>query len=302
VKALRAVACAAALQLLAGAVQAEDASADATQAAALRARYATLKDQQGVNPFQRPIYLESSEGANEITGEAYALINYPFAVARPALNQAAHWCDILILHLNTKYCHLSTRVEGTFLQVNIGKKFDQPLKDAYRVDFNFRVTADSPNFLQVKMNADQGPLSTSDYRIVLEATPAEEGKTFIRLSYSYSYGMMGRLAMQLYLGTIGRNKVGFTVVDKEPNGDPSYIRGMRGIVERNTMRYYLAIESYLGALASPPQARVEKSLHDWFSAIELYPRQLHEMEQGEYLAMKRSEYSRQQTAQVSDVK
>jgi hypothetical protein len=66
------------------------------------------------------------------------------------------------------------------------------------------------------------------------------------------------------------------------------------VVERNTMRYYLAIEAFLGALAAPPQARFEKRLRDWFAAAERYPRQLHEMEQGEYLDMKRKERLRQQ--------
>ncbi len=74
---------------------------------------------------------------------------------------------------------------------------------------------------------------------------------------------------------------------------------MRGLVERNTMRYYLAIEAYLGALSAPPPARLEKSLHDWFAAIEGYPRQLHELEQGEYLAMKRNEYARAKGAALA---
>jgi hypothetical protein len=73
------------------------------------------------------------------------------------------------------------------------------------------------------------------------------------------------------------------------------IGGMRGVVERNTTRYYLATETYLGALSTPPQARMEESLRDWFAAAEDYPLQLHEMERSEYLAMKRIEYSRQQT-------
>ena len=60
------------------------------------------------------------------------------------------------------------------------------------------------------------------------------------------------------------------------------------------MRYYLAIDAFLGALSAPPNARREKSLHDWFAGIERYPRQLHEMEQGDYLAMKRGEYARRQ--------
>jgi hypothetical protein len=68
---------------------------------------------------------------------------------------------------------------------------------------------------------------------------------------------------------------------------------MRGLVERNTMRYYLAIEAFLGSRSAAPGARTEKSLRDWFSAIEAYPRQLHEMGRVEYLVMKRKEYSRQ---------
>ena len=39
---------------------------------------------------------------------------------------------------------------------------------------------------------------------------------------------------------------------------------------------------------------MEKSLRDWFAGSERYPRQLHEMGEAEYLAMKRKEYLRQQ--------
>ena len=71
---------------------------------------------------------------------------------------------------------------------------------------------------------------------------------------------------------------------------------MRGLVERNTMRYYLAIEAFLDAVSSPPQARLEQRLHDWFAATERYPRQLHELDEGAYLEMKRRESKRQQKA------
>ncbi len=109
------------------------------------------------------------------------------------------------------------------------------------------------------------------------------------MSYSYSYGLVARIAMGVYLATFGRNKVGFTVVATEPDGQPRYIGGMRGVVERNTMRYYLAVEAYLGALSVPQAVRVETSLRNWYSGIERYPRQLHEMEQAQYLDMKRKE-------------
>jgi hypothetical protein len=90
--------------------------------------------------------------------------------------------------------------------------------------------------------------------------------------------------------------VGFTVVGRQSDGRPRHVGGVRGVVERNSMRYYLAIEAFLGSLSAPPPAQIEKRLHDWIDAVELYPRQLHEMEPSEYLEMKRKEIARLQGA------
>jgi hypothetical protein len=292
--ALRLVACAA-VPLLMGAAHADDAlGTSSAPGAALRAKFAELTRERSQTQFQRPLYIDSSEQANGVTGEIHALVEHPFAATGAALDKPAQWCEILILHLNVKYCHPSADAQGVFLHVVIGKKYDQPMDAAYPVDFAYRVAADSGDYLQVLLTAAHGPLSTSDYRIMLEAAPAEEGRTLIRLSYSYSHGIVARLAMQVYLATIGRYKVGFTVIGHEPDGAPLFIGGMRGVTERNTMRYYLAIEAFLGAMSVLPDARVEKGFRDWFTAIERYPRQLHEMGQAEYLAMKRMEYARQQ--------
>jgi len=140
------------------------------------------------------------------------------------------------------------------------------------------VAARTTNFLQVKLSANEGPLCTSDYQIVLDATPAEEGRTFIRLAYSYSYSLLVQLAMQTYLGTVRRSEVGFTLVDTGADSQPRSVGGMRCCLD---------IESSLGALALAPRARVEGSV------------QLHEMELVDYLTMKRREYSRQQVAVVN---
>jgi hypothetical protein len=270
------------------------ADTDANSADGLGAKYAELRNQLSDNQFQKPIFLTSGESQDGVAGDVYALVDQPFATAAAALNGAGDWCEILILHLNTKYCRASSGAQGSVLNVSIGKKYDQPLDQAYRVAFAYRVAAQTPNYLQVRLNADQGPLSTRDYRIMLEAIPVDGGRTFMHFSYSYAFGLAGRLAMQVYLGTIGSAKVGFTVIGTQAEGQQRYIGGMRGLVERNTMRYYLAIEAFLGAQSAPPQARLEKRLRDWFTATERYPRQLHEMEQGEYLDMKRKEYLRQQ--------
>jgi hypothetical protein len=103
--------------------------------------------------------------------------------------------------------------------------------------------------------------------------------------------------MGLYLAARGGGDVGFTIVG-DPNAKaPRFIRGERGAVERQTARYYFAIEAHLRALVAPRDQRFEKSLGFWFAANERYPRQLHEMRYEKYVAMKRREYARQQALQ-----
>jgi len=136
-----------------------------------------------------------------LTGDIYALVDHPFGDVDAAFNGTAHWCDVLILHINTKYCRASTDKAGAVL-------------------------------------------------------------------------------------TVGR----------QPDGLPDYIRGVRGVIERNAMRYYLAIDAYLAALAVPPPEQLEERLQGWFASAERYPRQLHEVDRTAYLDMKRREYLRQQTA------
>ncbi|MDP3827951.1 MAG: hypothetical protein Q8Q74_15470, partial [Polaromonas sp.] len=80
-------------------------------------------------------------------------------------------------------------------------------------------------------------------------------------------------------------------------GEKTYVDGLRGAVERNTMRYYLAIDAYMASLSAPPADQLEKRLQQWFDATERYPRQLHEIERTAYLTMKRSEHRRQQAAE-----
>lgn len=285
------------------AVLAHAGAAASISADSLHAKYAELRNQLGENPYRKPLYLDSGESQGSVTGDIYALVEHPFATVAAALNSPREWCEILILSINTKYCRASMSAHGSVLHLSIGTKYEQPLDQAYRLEFEYRVSAQTSTYLQVRLGADQGPLSTRDYRIVLEAVPVADGRTFLHLSYSYAFDTVGRLAMQVYLATGGRGKVGFTVIGTQADGQSLHIGGVRGVVERNTMRYFLAIEAFLGALAVPPQVRLEKRLRDWFTAAERYPRQLHEIERGEYLDMKRREYLRQQAgpAQKSEV-
>ena len=270
---------------------------DAHSAASLNAKYASLGERLLYNPFRRTLVLDSFESPNNLKGDIYARVDYPFSTVSDALQGAESWCDVLILHINTKFCDARADKGNTVLLVRIGKKTGQPIEDAYPIEFHYRVTAATPEYLGIQLDAKKGPLSTRNYRILLQAVPVENGQTFLHLTYSYDYGLLGRLAMRVYLATLGSDKVGFTLVGELPDGQPQYVGGMRGVVERNTMRYYLAIEAHLGALATPPPLRRQKRLHNWFITTEQYPRQLREVSRTAYFDMKRSEYLRQQTTQ-----
>lgn len=285
--------------VLAGSALAQPSSelGNESNAAALLEKHAALAAQLTQNQYRRPLFLESSESADTVSGTAYAVLDSPFSTVSATFKTPSRWCEVLILHLNTKYCRASADTSPSTLAVSIGTKNPQPLKAAFSLEFAYRVAAASPNYLAVQLNADKGPLSTNNYRLELRAVPLPDGKTFMHLRYSYGYGMVGRLAMQTYLATLGRDKVGFTKIN--PGQNSAYVGGMRGTMERNTMRYYLAIEAYQASLSQAPAQQFNTRLQYWFDATEQYSRQLHEVDRKAYLAMKKGEYQRQQASSSS---
>jgi len=267
-------------------------AATAQDAATLRARHVALQDKFANNQFGRPLVLESVESSGDLKGDVYAVVDHPFPLVQQALQSADHWCDILILHLNVKRCRASGGAAKT-INLSVGRKFDQPIEDAYQLNFAYRVVAATSDYLQVLLTADEGPMSTKNYRIQVEAIPVDAKRTVIHMSYAYGYGLTAKIAMQTYLSTLGSAKVGFTILDRK-DGKPVYQAGVLGLLERNTMRYYLAIDAYLSAYSLPAADQFEKRIREWYASTERYAPQLHEMDQNEYLDMKRKEMRRQQ--------
>ena len=276
--------------------------AHAQSADALRARHAELRHELGApNMFGAPLHLDSVEAGTRVSGEIYAVMDHPFAAVARTFRSPAQWCEVMILHLNTKYCRASPGNAGGrgMLTMGIGGKKPEAPEKASRLDFSFTPAASSADYLRTELAAGSGPMATSNYRITLEAIPLDAGRSFLHFSYSYESGVAGRMAMAAYLATVGAGKVGFTVTDRTPDGTPHYIGGARGVVERNTMRYYLAIDAYLDSLAAPAGEQVEARLKAWYDGSEKYHRQLHEVERTTYLDMKRDEVRRQQSTDVS---
>jgi hypothetical protein len=266
------------------------AQADGLGPAGLLERHAALAQQLADSPFGGPLLVMSSETGGRAGGDVFAVVQHPFGQVLAMLPDPGRWCDVFILHLNVKYCRLSGQGEATELEVRVGKKGPQAIHSASRLQFSWRPPVAGAAYVRAAMDAPEGPFDTQDYRLLVEAVPLGTARTFLHLAYGFRYGSTGRMAMRVYLATIGRDKVGFSRED--PSGAEP-VRGMRGVVERNAMRYYLAIEAYLGAQALPASQQLDARLQAWFDATERFPRQLRELERDEYLRMKRQEVRRQ---------
>ncbi|MBU3738478.1 MAG: hypothetical protein FGM55_05935 [Rhodoferax sp.] len=258
----------------------------------LLAGYAAISKRPDARLAGRPLYLQSDEADGVLRGEVYAVLDQPFEAVRQALSLPAPWCEVLILHLNVKSCQPSGEPGGSVqLEVGLGRKFEEPLERAHALRLGFQLAVSRPDRLQVLLQAPQGPLGSHDFRIELDAMPLAADRALLRLTYSYGMSRVARWAMQAYLATLGRDKRGFSVVGRDPQGQPLRIDGLRGVLERNAVRYYLAVDVYMGTREVPSERRLEQRLQGWFAATEAYE-QLHEVERDAYLSMKRKETQR----------
>lgn len=265
---------------------------------ALSNSYRTMRSQLSASPLGVPVLVTSFEDGDQVRGEVHAVLPQSFDSLVARLSTPREWCQIVLLHLNIKACTHEQETSRDWLTFYSGRKVHESLEKAYPLRFSFHAAEARIDHLDIDLSAATGPLNTNDYRITLGAIPIAQG-SFVRLHYSYRSSTMSRLATSSYLATLGRGKVGFTVVGTGRDGKPAHVDGRRGIVERNAVRYYFAIQAYLEGLSVPQQQRVEHTFERWFELTERYPVQLHELERSEYLQGKRLEFEEQSRRQQS---
>lgn len=244
-----------------------------------------------------PLYVQSRLEGDLLEAEVYALIDTPYEEFRDLMADVRNWCDFVSINLNVKAC-VHHEVNGQ-AQVDLyaGRKFYQAPEDAYLLQYQFQVQHNDTQWLDVVLNAEEGPLGTSHYRIQLQAMPYAK-QTLVRFYTGYEQSFMSDMATRTYLNTLGRDKVGFTVVSHTEGGEPIYNDGVHAVIERNAMRYYLALQAYLDTRKLPVNQRHEARIQYWYDATMHYQVQLYELEREEYLAAKRLEHKNQQQLQA----
>jgi hypothetical protein len=278
------------LLLLLGLLPMSAAQAQAMPLEQLRAKHAELREALDKSNFSEPLVLTSSDSGEKVTGEVYAEVRRAYADIAAAFRSANKVCELLMLHLNVRACTASSGSAGEALELSIGPKRAAAPGMIYRMRYAMRIEDDTPQYQRVLLTAKAGPMATSDYRIVFEAMPLQPQLSLVHFSYAYEYGTLAKMAMSVYLATAGRAKIGFSVSGRASDGRPLYVTGERGALERNVMRYYLALLAFVNAPAGSQRQQTEQRLRSWFQMTERYAAQLHELDLDEYLDEKHRDF------------
>ena len=261
----------------------------------MQSLYRSLQPRLAQSPFQRELALDSTEASERLSGDIYATLDAPLANLELVNRSPLRWCEILLLLSNTKSCVVGRQDEAPSLQMRMGTKGPQALATTTPMNFKFETSAPQATVLETHLSSNSGPMGTKDGKLRVQAIAVGPNKSFIHLHYSYSSSLAGRLATGVYLQTLGRGKVGFSKEQAEASrpADAHWVGGVRGIIERNTMRYFMGLSCALQfAGTEAPTQRFAQMAPCWYDDTERYPQQLREMARQEYLDMKGEEYAR----------
>lgn len=244
-----------------------------------------------------PFLIKSREQGDLLAARVLMKLPVSHTEFREILSHPRLWCEFLILHLNIKSCVTERQQGKDILVLFAGRKHYQPPEITYRLEYRFQLMDNRDKYFEVMLDAPNGPLSTSNYRIHVQAIPYKN-VTLMALGLNYTQSFISRAATYSYLNTLGRNKVGFSLQSNTNADPPVYVSGVKGVIERNVMRYFLALQSYLQAEARLEPDSFKRLLITWYQSTEQYHQQLYEYEQDVYLQAKQKEYLNQQKLQL----
>ena len=259
----------------------------------LRETYKEIKGEILRNNYGLPIHLQSKTENNAMRGDVSGIIHHSFETVSKNLSSLTNWCEIMPMHLNIKACTYHYVNDQCKLIFYSGRKFYEKADDVYHLDYQFQVSSLDKDYFNASLTSKEGPLDTTDYLIIVEAIPLTDNATFLHFTYEYKYGFWARLAMSTYFATLGHNKTGFTIIGNDDQEHPIYVKGIRGVVERNAMRYYFAIQSFLDTKNTPVEKRFSEKISHWFDLTEKHHKQLYEINKQDYLKYKNREHQDQ---------
>ncbi len=251
----------------------------------LWAQYQKIQDNLNDNAYHVPIYVQSQVREDLRTTEIFGIVDQPFETLAKALADPANWCEIVTLTPNIKLCTYKRRDGQTRLTLYTGPTYNDWSYKIFKFNYRYRREDMDGDYFSALLTTGRGPLGTRDYRIQLEAMAVEDA-SFVRLRGRYRPSRRSKAVTASYLATFGRYKVGFSTVGVDQAGEPVYVKGIRGIVERNAMRYYLALKAFADTQHANASERFQTRIKYWVDLAMAYPRQFDGLDKKKYLEAK----------------
>jgi hypothetical protein len=274
---------------------------DSMSMQSMQRNFDTFRRNRDSGDLALPFSLDSLDNASETHASVhYFLEGVPLKVFRQRLDQPSEWCEFIPLHLNIKACSYLEQGGNTLVRFYAGIKGYVTPDKAHLLELRYS-SGEMDGIYFVHLFARDGPLDSSDISFTIRAIDVDrDGWRGVYLEFDLSSmpGLAASLA-RVYLATIARNKVGFSVDGTTWTGKPAYVSGQRGATERNIVRYLLAIETYFDTLDLPAEDRYRVRLERWFDATEQFHRQLYELPRKEYINNKLRERQNQEILQQS---
>ena len=263
----------------------------ASGAPALRAAYGEFRQQYQQLAPDIPISIHSVRSGARIRTEVFGTVDGPFPEVAQVLERPQGYCEFLPPLFNLKACVHYRKEKQSIIRFYVGGKRYSSLFGTIRILSDLRRLANGGDYLHVQLATVNSKTRRHGYSVDIEIAPMGR-KTLARVYTDFNPDRFTRLAVAAYLHTVGGNKIGFTHV-AGPDEKRDYVRGMTGIIERNTVRAFMAMQAYLDTLTVAPEHRYDARLRRWFDLTERFPQQLHELSRAEYLSGKRRERAEQ---------
>jgi hypothetical protein len=247
-----------------------------------------LDDEPTLSPrslsLEHPLHVDSVVDGGRLHAEVWSVLPAPFERIAAELRRPETWCDVVTLHVNVKACVHRERAGEQLVTLYIGYRVFQTPEEAHPLEARLELEPDGDR-LRARLTAPKGPFGTSQHRLELIASPADAEHTRLEFRFGQRFGWWAKHAMQVFLATWSRHRVGFT--ETAPG---RWVRGFEGLMERNVVRYHLALQAYLEHPRSSEKDVREARWSRFFELTERHARQLHVMERAEYLDTMRREY------------
>jgi len=284
------------LLLLMGAVA--PAQAGVTETETLVQQYLAASQRSPGLAKGLPIHLFTRQEKHRLTVKLVGLMPYSYTEVASVLSQPQSYCEFLPLMFNVKSCIVAEQSPQTQIRYYVAGKHYNPPLTSFRINSIYRLLQYKGDFLSVNLESDEDSLGSSQYRVELRAIPYN-GQTLISVNSLYAPGRLTRMATYTYINVFARNKPGFTLVKQEGDAKPSPITGFPAIIERSSVRAYLALKSLLTNRYLRPEQQFEARLQTWYDLNSPYDKQLYELDRNQYLDIKRRERANQLRLQAN---